>query len=342
MWLDWTPLVEVLQTCRRFVITSHVRPDGDALGSSLAMAELVRSFGLEALVVSPSPIPSRYSELLAEAQKPVRHFGVDLFESDLLGHDALIILDLSSWNRLGSLETWARRFTGSVVVIDHHVSGDSFPGPVLKATASESTATLVLDAFRVLDRPISRLAAQALFTGISTDTGWFRHPNTTAQTLRDAASLVGAGAEPSRIHRALFETNRFEQRKLVGVALNRLQIHQHGRFAITSVKTSDFESTGARLDETEDLIDSIVGIEGVELVALLVQLSESKTKVSFRSRGSFNCAELAGKLEGGGHVAAAGASIADSFEAALDRVMKLVDQHLAESSNLSTGRDPFP
>lgn len=317
--LDWRPLDEFIRGANRFVVVSHVRPDGDALGSSLGLAEWLEGRGKTTRVVNPSPVPPRY-DFLAPPER-IAHFGVNLAPEDLDGYDALIILDLSSWNQLGPMSEWARGFAGPRLVIDHHVSQDEMNAVVLKDTHAESTGTLVLDAIRRLDglEAINPVAAQALATAILMDTGWLAHPNMTASTLTDLADLVGRGADLSEIHRLLFQRGTVGRVRLLGEAMAGVHLEASGRLAWSAVSFADFARLEALPADTEDLINHLMSIDSVQLALLFTEQRDGSVKCSFRSR-KLDCARLASSFGGGGHRAAAGATLEGPMAEAIQRV----------------------
>ena len=323
MTIDWSPLARLLAEHDRFLVTSHVRPDGDALGSSLAVAGLIRGFGKDALVVNVSQVPPRYDFLDPDGSE-IGHFGVTVMPSDLADREALVIVDLSSWGQLGEMADFVRAFPGPRLIIDHHVSQDDLGATVLKDTTAEATGTLVLRAARALDAAVSPAMATAMLTAIAMDTGWFRHPSTKPSTFRDAAELVEAGAEVDNVYRLLFERSTLGRLKMIGEALAALKTDMDGRIAYAVVTLDDFERTGAIPPDTEDLVDYTVTLRGVEVGLLFIQQKKGGTKFSIRSRAGFDCQKLASQFGGGGHRAASGATIPDPLDEHVPRVLAAV------------------
>lgn len=323
MSLDWSPLAEIVDRHDRFLVACHVRPDGDALGSAIGMASLLKAKGKDARVVSPSPIPPRYDFLDPDGTR-IGHFGGTVAEADLADREVLIIVDLSSWAQLGDLADYVRRFPGQKVVIDHHVSQDDLGALVLKDTSAEAAGTLVLRAARDLGVVPDEPMATALLAAIATDTGWFRHPNATAETLRDAAELVEAGASIHRLYGLLYERNSPARLRLVGHVLSTMQLDLDGRLATASIGRDDLARTGALPDDTADLIEHLVSLQGVEVAALLIEPTRGGVRGSFRSRRGFDCASLAASLGGGGHKAAAGVTLREPWEEGRARILTVL------------------
>lgn len=327
MIADWSPLSDLIERHQRFLVTTHVRPDGDALGSEVGMAGLLAGFGKDVRVVNVSPTPPRYDYLNPDGRF-FEHFGHTVQPADLADREALIILDLSSWSQLGDLAEFVRGFPGARLIVDHHVSQDDLGAIVLKDTTAEATGTLVLRAAQALDAPINAEMATGLLTAIAMDTGWFRHPSTRPSTLRDVAALVDHGASVDRIYRLLFERNTPGRLRLTGLMLSRLQTELDGRIAYSYVTREDFDRTGSIPPDTEDLIDYTVSLRGVEIGLLFIEQQRGGIKLSLRSRTGFDVARFAGQYGGGGHRAAAGANLPDPLAQVLPEILTRIQAEL--------------
>jgi phosphoesterase RecJ-like protein len=331
MTIDWTPLADLLETHDRFLVTTHVRPDGDALGSEVGMAGLLRQKGKDVRVVNSSPTPPRY-DFLDPDGRLFEHFGHRGRPSELLDREVAIILDLSSWGQLGEMAGFIREFPGPKVVIDHHVSEDDLGATVFKDTTAEATGTLVMHAVSALGGTFTTDVATGLLTAIAMDTGWFRHSNTKSTTLRSVADLIESGARADQIYRNLFERNTLGRLKLIGETLSGLRTDFDGRIAYATISLEDLERTGAIPPDSEDLVDYTVSIRGVDVGMLFIEQARGGVKVSFRARNGLDCARLAGQFGGGGHREAAGATIAGPVAASVERVIAAVKHSLIEPS----------
>jgi phosphoesterase RecJ-like protein len=328
MSIDWTPLADLIERHDRFLLTTHVRPDGDALGSEVGMAGLLRERGKDVRVVNASRTPPRYDFLDPDGTL-FEHLGTQVMPADLADREVVIILDLSAWSQLGEMAGVVREFAGPRVVIDHHVSQDDLGALFLKDTAAEATGTLIFRAQKAIGGVITREIATGLLTAIAMDTGWFRHPNTRPETLRTAAELVESGAEINAIYRLLFERNTLGRLRLMGETLAGLRTESEGRIAYATVTRADIERTGAIPHDTEDLIDFTVSLAGVEVGLLFMELARGGIKLSIRSRGNLDCARLAATFGGGGHRAAAGATLPEPLAESVERVLAAVRRILA-------------
>lgn len=331
MNIDWTPLSDLIAAHDRFLVTTHVRPDGDALGSEVGMTGLLRQKGKDVRVVNASQTPPRY-DFLDPDGRLFEHFGTQVRAGDLADRQALVILDLSSWGQLGDMADFVRGFPGPRVVVDHHVSQDDLGATFLKDTTAEATGTLVARATRALGLTMTREMATGLLTAIAMDTGWFRYPSTTPQTLLDTAQLLEAGAEIDAIYRLLFERNTLGRIRMMGATLANLETALDGRIAHASVSCDDFARTGAIPADTEDLVDYTVSIRGVEIGLLFIEQKRGGIKMSIRSRNGFDCSRLAALFGGGGHRAAAGATLHDPLAESRDKVVRAVVEALTSGT----------
>jgi phosphoesterase RecJ-like protein len=191
---------------------------------------------------------------------------------------------------------------------------------------------LVAEAVGPLGGTMTREVAEPLFVGLATDTGWFRFSSTDGRTLRVAASLTDAGISVDRLYRQLFEENSAARVKLIGRTLNSINIVCGGRVAYSTIRRDDLRITGALASDSEDLVNFSLSIRGVEVGLMFVEQESGSVKVSYRSRGGVDCTQLAGQFGGGGHRAAAGATIDAPIDLAHVRVLKSVEAALTPTT----------
>ena len=310
MAIAWRPFVDLVSEHESFVLTSHQRPDCDALGSEIAMAEALESLGKKVRIVNADPVPSNIAFI--DPHKRVEVLGVDVLPSELLASDVdlMMVLDTSAWQQLGAMGDVLRESTATKVVIDHHVSGDDLGAIVFKNDTAEANGRLVLDAIAALGVTVTEEMARALFAAIATDTGWFRFQSVSSATYSAVSKLVAAGANPAHVFSDLYEQNSLNRLHLQGTILQDIQLESEGRFAHAGVSLDDLARTGAEASDTEDVVNRLLTVAGVEVAALLVQLEPELTKVSLRGQGDFDVRAVAEKFGGGGHRAAAGLRIA--------------------------------
>jgi phosphoesterase RecJ-like protein len=327
MSIDWPRFVERIRSHQRFLLTSHIRPDCDALGSELGLAAILDHLGKEARVVNAHATPPNFSFI--DPRRRIEVIGDGVEASDLFGIEVVVILDTSAWVQLGAMADVIRSLPAKRLVLDHHVSEDDLGAELFKDTGAEATGRLVVDAADALAVPLSPLSAAPLFAAVATDTGWFRFGSTSPGTYRTAARLVQAGASPARIFRDLYEQDTLGRVKLRGVILTRTELELDGRLAHTYVLQDDFGRTGSLPSDTEDVINMTLAIAGVQFAVILVEQRQGGFKVSFRSRCAIDCSRLAERFGGGGHKAAAGAHVAGSFEPARSTVLNAVREEFA-------------
>jgi phosphoesterase RecJ-like protein len=219
-----------------------------------------------------------------------------------------------------------RAFPGKRVVIDHHKSADDLGAELFKDVQAEATGRLVVEAAEVLGVTLTPAIATPLFAAVATDTGWFRFSSASAGTYRTAAKLIEAGANPAAIYRDLYEQDTLGRVRLRGLILSRVTTELAGRLAHTHVLQEDFAKTGSLPSDTEDVINMALAIKGSEVAVILVEQSGGLFKISFRSRSAVDCSALAEKFGGGGHKAAAGATVKGTLAEVQPLVLDAVRQ----------------
>ncbi|HYO26117.1 MAG TPA: DHH family phosphoesterase [Lacipirellulaceae bacterium] len=310
MTIDWKPLAELVRGNDSFLITSHMRADCDAVGSEIGMAAVLESLGKRAVIVNADEVPEHIAFM--DPQRRVRVLGASADAESLRELDAAIVVDTSAWSQLGSMAEVVRSFPGARAVVDHHVSQDDMQAVVLKDSTAEATGRLVLEFAEYLGMGVTEEMAAALFAAIVTDTGWFRFSSVSAQTFEALGRLVAAGADPQRTFAQLYEQHSLARLMLRGRILNHVQQECGGRLLWTYAAAEDFAETGALKTDTEDSINMLLAVGGVEAAILFVELGVEGgpvTKVSLRSRGPFDARAVAEKFGGGGHRAAAGVTM---------------------------------
>ena len=322
MSINWPRFAEVIRSHNSFLLTSHVRPDCDALGSELGMAAILDLLGKRVRIVNGQATPPNFEFI--DPERRIRTIGVDVQPAELSDVELVMILDTSAWVQLGGMADVIKSLPAKRMVLDHHVSEDDLGAESFKNTRSEATGRLVVEAADALQVPLTPLSAMPLFAALATDTGWFRFGSTSAETYRVAARLVQAGASPPEIYRQLYEQDTLERVRLRGVILGRVVTELAGRLATTYVLSEDFAHTGALPSDTEDVINMTLAIAGVQFAVIFVEQRQSGFKISFRSRCALDCSKLAERFQGGGHKAAAGAHVGGTLEQATKQVLDAV------------------
>ena len=306
MSINWPRFTELVRSHDRFLLTSHIRPDCDALGSELGMAGVLEALGKNVIIVNAQTTPPNLAFI--DPDKKLKTLGVDVQPFHLEGIEVLLVLDTSAWAQLGTMAEVVRETKAHKAILDHHVGEDDLGAELFKNSQAEATGRLVVEAAHHLGVKITPEMAMPLFAAIATDTGWFRFGSTSDLTMRYAGDLVEAGAKPAEIYASLYEQDSLARVQLRGRILARTQTELEGRLAHTAALRQDFEETGALPSDTEDVINMTLGIAGTEVAVILVEQQTGGFKLSFRSRTrQVDCNELAKHFGGGGHKAAAGA-----------------------------------
>jgi phosphoesterase RecJ-like protein len=328
---DLRAAVDALRAADRCLVVTHENPDGDALGSMLALALGLRSLGVDAEMY-----------LSGEAATPGEYGFLDLSDlrrrlpDDLEGR-LLVAVDCANERRLGPRDEAFRR-AASVVDIDHHHDNSRFGAVNLIVADASSTAEIVRDVLAELGVELTPEIAEALYVGVVTDTGRFQYTNTTPKALRLAAELVEAGADVHGIFRRVYETVQFAKLKLLARALDSARLVAGGRLVIAQLREEDFEAAGAEEAYSEGIIDYLRAVEGSEMVALIRETPAPRgdgpaRRVSLRSsHDEIDVSAIARAAGGGGHRQAAGFSSEEPLEAIAAFIEREFAAVAAESS----------
>ncbi len=323
-----------MQATGKILLTTHTKPDGDAFGSVVALAEALRQLGKDTCAFFAPPLAASLADLNG------RHLTRMLDQpKDIPACDCYVVLDTGAWVQIEPFKPTLESNLSRTIIIDHHLSGD-IPA-ALKYVDSEAAACaeVVAELIDLLGEgggiTWNETIAQALFVGIGSDTGWFRFSNTRPQTHRLAARLLELGVDQADLYARLHQTERPEKLALLTRALQSLKLIAGGRAAIMRLTRQDFDETGALEEETERLIDVPQQVGSIRVVALLTEHvakdsdGETRlTKISFRSKpgpGAINVAELAGRFGGGGHARAAGAKLQAPLDQAAEQVIQAIE-----------------
>ena len=319
MTTDWQPLKEIIARHDSFLLTSHCRADCDAVGSELALAQILESLGKEVQIVNGDEVPAHIRFIDPDGR--VRELGRNANLAELAKIGCLVVVDTSAWAQLGPMAEVVRNFSGTRVVIDHHESQDDLEAEVFRDATAEATGRLVLELAEVLGVEVTPEIALPLFAAIATDTGWFRFSSVTDETFLALAKLVAVGVSPPAVFSSLYEQHSLARIHLRGRILGNVVADCGGRLMSTHVACADFHETGANTTDTEDVINTLLTVAGSEVAVLFVELNKESTKVSLRSRTAFDVCVVAAQFGGGGHRAAAGVTFAGSLDVARRTVL---------------------
>ena len=319
---NWQEFCQIVNSHQRFVLTSHIRPDCDALGSELGMAGVLEALGKDVKIVNGQATPPNLAFL--DPENRIQCINESITGDDLSDREVHIILDTSAWAQLGAMGDFIRSAGIKTLIIDHHMGEDDIDAQLFKDTTAEATGRLVVEAADALDVELTKEIAKPVFAALATDTGWYRFGSAQSRTYQLAARLIDAGADPAGIYGELYEQETIGRLKLRGVILSRLVTELDGRLVHTFVRATDFDETGAVPQDTEDAINLSLSIAGTEAAVILVEQQTGGFKISFRSHCKMDCSQVAANFGGGGHKAAAGAFIKEPFETAQSKVLAAV------------------
>lgn len=294
-------LIQSLRQGSRFLLTSHANPDGDAIGSEVGLARILRSLGKGAVIWNRDPCPPIYrplpgSDWIRDGEEPPKGFP-DSF-------DAIVALECPSLERTGLAE----QLDGTLPIlnIDHHLQNEHYGKYNWIDTAAPSLGEMVHRLARVLNAALDEATATSLYLTLVTDTGGFRFANASDRAFDAAAQLVRDGARPQQVAQWLYESRPLASVRLMGEMLQTLELHAEGKVATVLLTEAMRERAGAGPGDSEGLIDVPRSIAGVEAVASVREIGEGECKVSLRSRGNIDVERVARAKGGGGHRNAAG------------------------------------
>ena len=318
---EWKRIAFLIERAERIFITTHVNPDGDAIGSEIAFSLFLRKLGKKVRIINHTQTPEVYSYLDTDTiieqlpENPDASFRPS--ENDLV-----VFLDLGKMERSGSTGPFLVNSPASVAVIDHHPPEQMDADVAVINPHAASTGSLVYDLMCKMDESlIDRQIAESILTAVVTDTGYFKYTNTTAVTHLIAASLYGYGVKTADIRRRLEIGYSLSRQKLLGFTLSTVKTAENGRIIYAYISRTMFEDANADREHTEGIIDQLRVVKGTEIAILFIEESENHYKVSFRSRGRRSVNQLAAMLGGGGHAKAAGANLTGTFDSAVSIVL---------------------
>lgn len=295
---------ELIKNSNNIAIMSHIMPDGDNIGSSLALYNALNKIGKNVMFMLDDDVPEIFKLLKGAHQvvKPGIYHDFDL----------IIALDCGDSGRLGKCEKYLE--DKKVINIDHHVSNTNFGLYNLVDTAAAATSEIVFKLIRELCIPLDKDICDCLYTGIVTDTGQFQYSNTTDLTHEIAADLIKHGVEPAKLYKAIYQNNSKCKMRLIGEAISGMRFHYHDKIASMTLTNEVFKSIGAKDEDADGIINFARDISGIEIAILFKETDDGKVKIGFRSKDYINVNEIAQEFGGGGHKRAAGATVTGEVE----------------------------
>jgi phosphoesterase RecJ-like protein len=302
-------LLNIIKPADKIVLTTHVVPDGDAIGSELAFCEYLKQLGKNPEVINHSPTPYFLQFLDKENKILVFKDNIEKYKDKILDADLIVLLDTNEFSRTRTLEPFVNRSKAKKICIDHHLGliAENYDY-IISDTDSPATCQMLYHIISK-DNPgyINKDTANNLYTGIMTDTGSFRYPRTTSETFMICADLINKGADPVYIYEKINAENPVSKIKLLSLFLSSLEFYNDNKICIGQLTKDDFQKSGSDNTEIEGFTSYIMSLKDVAMGIIIVELDDS-LKLSIRSKGEIYVNELAKEFEGGGHKNAAGAN----------------------------------
>jgi len=327
--LSLSKIILLVQTHSKFLVTSHIDPDGDSIGSQLALASLLAELGKEVIIVNEDNVPRRYrflpqSERIRSLDEP------DSFSfQGRENFKVAFVLDSADLSRIGSVQNLLSSNNMILVNIDHHQSNSLFGSYVYVDPEASSTAELLHRLIKELKIKVGEERAISLYTAIMTDTMGFRTPSTSSQVFEICSALIREGANPTKIAEAVYFQKTPESVKLLGEVLTTLELYDQGRIGSLSLTQEVCQRLKVDLEESEGFVNQAISINGVKVGLFFRELSHSKVRVSLRSRDGVDVNQIAQLFKGGGHPQAAGCTIEGNLEEVKSRVVEEIKKKLA-------------
>jgi phosphoesterase RecJ-like protein len=303
-------ILDQLKKFSSFLVVAHIHPEGDSIGSQLAMANLLKSMGKKVRIVNSDNVPKNLLFLPGSDQVMT----LKDIKQEEIEFDSAVVLDCPTLDRIGDVRQLLENLF--IISIDHHVSNENFGDINWTDAHASSAGEMVYELFKKSQIDIDDESALCLYVAIMTDTGSFRYSNTTVDTHQIIADLLKSGINPTKVYETIYETKPFEVMKLLAEVLMNLKRSDDGKCVWFKVTDQMLSRNNLKAEATEDFIAFVRMVEGAEVVAFLRELSENKVKVSLRSKTDIDVNQIASVFGGGGHRAASGCVIENSIEQA--------------------------
>jgi phosphoesterase RecJ-like protein len=312
--------LRLLRSRQRFVLSGHVRPDGDCIGAEVALARVLASMGKQVRIVNPDPAGRRFEHLTGELELESWHPG------RAPACDVAVFLDFAAPERSGGLAEALIESGAETLVVDHHLhAGEPWWDAAWIDPTAAATGLIVHRIAAELEVELDAVAAHGVFTSLVADTGWFRYSNTDEEVLRVAADMVARGVDVARVYGALQQRQPAEHPLATGRLLTGTRYHFGGRLAVA---TLPFDPGRAEEPDVDDALDVLRSVESVEVVLVLRETEEGTCRLSARSKGDFDVDALARRFGGGGHRRASGATLDGPLEDAARRLTAAAEEAL--------------
>ncbi|UZO80404.1 DHH family phosphoesterase [Aquimarina sp. ERC-38] len=331
---DLDTVRKLLSTSKNIVIIPHKNPDGDAIGSTLALHHYLSNKGHQSTVITPNEYPQFLKWIPGE--NTIKKYSTDTEKciSLLDQADLIFTLDFNHFSRTGDMEALLEKSTAQFIMIDHHQQPDTYAAVTYSDTGMSSTCQMVyhfIEKLKDTDQ-INQAIATCLYVGIMTDTGSFRFRSTTSTTHQVIADLIDRGADNTMIHEKIYDTNTYSQLQLRGVALKNLKILSDYKTAYITLSQQELDDHNFKKGDTEGLVNIGLSLEGIKFAVIFIEnKGEGIIKISFRSKGDFSVNNFSrSHFEGGGHHNAAGGKSELSLQQTVDKFISILPSYQKE------------
>ena len=330
-------LKSLLTSPKQIVITTHRGPDGDAMGSSLAMLHFLKQFGHTVFVITPNEYANFLHWMPGNKEVLIYEGNEEEVQRLTKNADLIFMMDFSHITRIFPFTDTVSSANAIKILIDHHQEPDmSIADIIFSDTEACSTAQLVYEIIDCMElsNHINKSISECLYAGIMTDTGSFKYSSTTAKTHHIIAALIAAGAENAKIHDLIYDNSSANRMRLLGYCLNeKLLLYPENNSAIISLTAEELEQFGFQKGDTEGFVNYALAIEGIKFAAFIAE-KEGLVKLSLRSKGNFKVNEIANKyFKGGGHINASGGISQVSVDETIQIVEKIINNYKTELTN---------
>lgn len=315
---EFDAILDVFRVRDNFALIAHFRPDGDAIGSTIALGLALRAMGKNVHLYNEDPVPERYrflegsAEILPTPAQPI-------------AADVAVSLDNGAWKRLGDRSMQALSGVPLLINIDHHGTNERFGALNCVMPEQAATACILYKMIAALGVPLSPAISRALYAGISTDTGSFQYEKTTPEVMRMAADLIEHGVNVMEINRLLYQEVSYKSLLVTREVLCGMRLEENGALCSYALDRATKERLGTEADDTADLVDVIRVIRGVRVAAVFEELDDGRVRVSMRSKDpAIDVSRIAGQFGGGGHPLAAGIRMQGPLSIARERVLEAI------------------
>ncbi len=309
-----------LKKAEHIAIFTHLNPDGDALGSSFAVKYTLEAIGKRATIYLEKPMPEKFNFLGTDYE-----IAEERTESTA---DCAIVLDCGEYGRLGNAAALCKKIP-ELLCVDHHKTGDAFGKLYYNEPDAAATAQIVYKLVNLITKNVPKKACEAIYTGMSTDTGHFKFSNVSPETFKIAAKVLESGINHRKITTILYDTVKREKMMFLGAATEKVEFFADGKIALLDCPGDFLAQFGLTYDDVDELPNIPLNLEGVLASILVKDRDETSKRVSFRTKDAIDVSEVAQKFSGGGHKSAAACVISGNIEEKIDEIISVIADKLS-------------